>query len=222
MDPNATVLAYTWIDDSATCEDWLGVPEDVFHSRAYTTMNGLRMAEAVTQGWPRLQPGAGRVHLLGHSHGAGVATVAALALQQAAKQDPALNVLGKFTLLDSPEDNDASISDNNPIEIDGANFNWLTAQMGIARQVTLPGTTAAGSATVTGISTSTLVAGMGVAAGDGAGDDGGLGSRATADYAERRGDGGRVEPGSRSRRRRARYSWTATSRIMEPPTTTSS
>ena len=65
--------------------------------------------------------------------------------------------------MDSPEDNNAQISDNNPIDIDAANFNWLDlAQMAIARQVTLPGTTAAGSATVTGIDTSTLVAGMGV------------------------------------------------------------
>lgn len=164
VDPNATVLAYSWIDDSATCENWAGIPEDVFHSEAYTTMNGLRMAQALTQVLdPTYSQGLGRVHLLGHSHGARVATVAALALQQAAAQDASLDVVRQLTLLDSPEDNDADISDNNPIDIDAANFAWfLLAQLDIARTVVFTGTTTAGQSTVSGLNTTNLVVGMGV------------------------------------------------------------
>jgi hypothetical protein len=127
-------------------------------------MNGLRMAQAVTQALALdYSKGLGRVHLMGHSHGARVATVAALALQRAAAQGPSPSVAGQLTLVDSPEDNNALISDNDPIEIDAANFNWFElAQMAVARQMTLPGTTTAGSAIVTGINSSTLLAGMGV------------------------------------------------------------
>ncbi len=95
VDPKATVLAYTWIDDSATCEDWLGVPEDVFHSRAYTTMNGLRMAEAVTQALaPDYSQGLGRVHLLGHSHGAAGCDGSGLGLATGGQARPGPERLG--------------------------------------------------------------------------------------------------------------------------------
>jgi hypothetical protein len=164
-DPDATVLAYSWIDESATCTNWAGIPEDVFHSRAYTTMNGLRLAQALTQALaPGYDDGLGRVHLIGHSHGARVATVAALALQQAARQDADLDVLGQLTLLDSPEDDDAILADDNPVDIDAANFAWFElAQMDIARTVAGVGGTTAGSATVSGVDATYLVPGMGVA-----------------------------------------------------------
>ena len=70
-DPKATVLAYSWIDESATPAGFLDIPEDPFVSEAYTTMNGMRMAEALTTALaPNYDEGLGKVHLIGHSHGA--------------------------------------------------------------------------------------------------------------------------------------------------------
>jgi pimeloyl-ACP methyl ester carboxylesterase len=166
VDPNATVLAYSWIDDSATTT-FADIPEDVYHSEAYTVMNGMRMAAAVTQALdPNYYQGLGKVDLIGHSHGARVATVAAVALQQAGAKNPQDNVVGQLTLLDSPEDDNADNPELNPVEIDGANFDWsYLSQLNIARTVTLQSTTALDSATV-GVpdprQTANLVAGMGV------------------------------------------------------------
>jgi pimeloyl-ACP methyl ester carboxylesterase len=147
VDPNATVLAYSWIDQSATTTTF-SLPDDAYHSEAFTTMNGIRMAEAIAQALVPgyAQDGPGKVHLIGHSHGARVATVAALALQQAAAVNPAFNVVGQLTLLDSPEDNGAEFSKVNPlnpINIDAANFDWFyLAQLEIAQpgapSVTVP------------------------------------------------------------------------------------
>ena len=99
LDPNAIVLAYSWIDNSATESGDLNLDE-VYRSEAYTHLNGLRLANALQQAiaatfWTRFWP---KLHLIGHSHGSKVATVAALALQQAGKR------LGHLTILDSPED----------------------------------------------------------------------------------------------------------------------
>jgi pimeloyl-ACP methyl ester carboxylesterase len=172
VDHNATVLAYSWIDDSAT-EQTLKIPQDAYHSEAYTTMNGMRMAEAIMDALaPSYYRGLGKVHLIGHSHGARVATVAALALQQAAlnpsdPQDPRpqFDVVGQLTLLDSPEDTGAGhISPLNPINLDAANFDWfyLSQLHTTPAPNALTGTVANGQSTVSGVNTTSLFAGMGV------------------------------------------------------------
>jgi pimeloyl-ACP methyl ester carboxylesterase len=151
VDPQATVVAYSWIDNSATNNGTFGIPKNPEHSQAYTTMNGMRMAEAIVQALaPDYYQGLGKVHLIGHSHGARVATEAALALQQAGKISPQFDVVGQLTLFDSPENNHASTNDRNPIFIDAANYDWfLLAQLDIARNVTMPGSIAAGQTTLT-------------------------------------------------------------------------
>jgi hypothetical protein len=91
-DPGATVLGFSWIDDSATAYS----PFEGWRSEAKTDLDGQRLAAALGQ---LLVPGydasGGRIHLIGHSHGAKVATVAAIALEHPPAQ---------LTLLDSPED----------------------------------------------------------------------------------------------------------------------
>src|SRR5262249_893946 len=125
VDPNATVIAYSWIDDSAT-RTRARFPQNPEHSEGNTTMNGMRLAEGIMDVLsPDYYLGLGKVHLIGHSHGARVATEAALALQQAAKIKPQFNVVGQLTLFDSPENNDASTDDRNPIWIGAANFDWF-------------------------------------------------------------------------------------------------
>jgi pimeloyl-ACP methyl ester carboxylesterase len=122
VDPHATVLAYSWIDDSATATK-ADFPVHGYKSEAYTTLNGMRMAEAIMQALaPNYYKGLGKVHLIGHSHGARVATVAALTLQKAAAKNPQFDVVRQLTLLDSPENNTTAIE--NPVKIDAANFDW--------------------------------------------------------------------------------------------------
>jgi hypothetical protein len=90
-DPGAVVLAYSWIDDSATGPD----PLEAGRVAARTDLNGQRLAVALAQAEaPSFTTGGGQVHLIGHSFGAKVATVAALGLDPAPAQ---------LTLLDSPE-----------------------------------------------------------------------------------------------------------------------
>jgi hypothetical protein len=97
-DPNAVVLAYSWIDESATSGD----PLKSFLSEAYTSMNGGRLANALQTILPAtFSSGGGRLHLIGHSHGSKVATVAANFLAQLNNANFAVQHL---TLLDSPED----------------------------------------------------------------------------------------------------------------------
>ena len=166
VDPTAAILVYSWIDESAT-ETFAKYPESVYTSEGYTTMNGMRMAEALTQAVaPGYANGTGQVHLIGHSHGARVATVAALALQDGAEASNTRNIAGQLTLLDSPEDNQAYNHLNDPIDIDGANFDWFyLSQLHIARTVDLTGTVAANGIDVTVPSTANLVPGMGVSVG---------------------------------------------------------
>src|SRR5262249_42864244 len=86
LDPNAVVLAYTWIDDSATsnASTWYGVPTQGFKSEARTTLNGQRLAVALEQvlgtdaQFHEVQNGQsqGKLQLIGHSHGSKVVTVA--------------------------------------------------------------------------------------------------------------------------------------------------
>jgi hypothetical protein len=95
--PATTVLAFSWLDDSATAPS----ATDAWKSEAHTDLNGQRLATALGQALAPGFAGAGdRLHLIGNGHGAKVATVAAIALEQPPEQ---------LTLLDSPEDGVASL-----------------------------------------------------------------------------------------------------------------
>lgn len=97
-DPKAVVLAYSWIDQSAADDLY-----DVYKSEAYTSQNGLTLAHAVETALPTgFHDAGGTLHVIGHSHGSKVATVATVALEQTGKPD---YQVGHLTLLDSPEDN---------------------------------------------------------------------------------------------------------------------
>jgi hypothetical protein len=98
QDPNAVVLAYSWIDDSATDSGSLNLDE-VYASEAYTHVNGIRLANALQAA---IAPSfwnthTGLLRLIGHSHGSKVATVAALTLQQSGHR------VAHLTILDAPE-----------------------------------------------------------------------------------------------------------------------
>ncbi|MBM4023283.1 MAG: VCBS repeat-containing protein [Planctomycetes bacterium] len=97
-DPNAVVIAFSWIDESATTSVFSAYP-----SEARTYRNGLRLAEAITEllgldsGVTLGDVGAPKVHVMGHSHGSKVATVAAAALRRSNQ------VVQQLSVLDSPE-----------------------------------------------------------------------------------------------------------------------
>ena len=96
-DQSATVLMYSWVDQSSTDTSALAAsaPE-----RA-TEVNGHRMATAIDQTLAAgFSNNGGQIHLIGHSFGANVATTAALALATPPRQ---------LTLFDSPEVNLARI-----------------------------------------------------------------------------------------------------------------
>lgn len=98
QDPHAVVLAWSWIDDSATDSGDLNLDE-VYASEAYTHVNGMRLAnaleEAIAPSFWNAQTGLLRI--IGHSHGSKVATVAALTLQQRGRR------VAHLTILDAPE-----------------------------------------------------------------------------------------------------------------------
>ncbi|MEM7480148.1 MAG: hypothetical protein AAF481_03145 [Acidobacteriota bacterium] len=101
LDSNTIVLGYSWIDDSSTIDSSFVDLDFVYRSEAYTSVNGLRLASALEQ---TLAPSfwttpGNRLHLVGHSHGSKVATVATLALQNNGKR------VHHLTTLDSPESN---------------------------------------------------------------------------------------------------------------------
>jgi len=98
LDPDAIVLAYSWIDDSATESGDLNLDE-VYASEAYTHVNGIRLANALEQAITSSFWNAdnGLLRLIGHSHGSKVATVAALTLQQWGRP------VAHLTVLDSPD-----------------------------------------------------------------------------------------------------------------------
>ena len=107
-DTNAVVLAYSWIDDSATpAIDWEDPDalNDVYLSEAYTNINGLRLADAITQAVSEDSWKNAAIHLIGHSHGSKVVTTAALALQMGG------NPIHHLTICDSPE-SDATLIAN--------------------------------------------------------------------------------------------------------------
>ncbi len=109
FDEDATILAYSWIDDSATDSGILNL-EEVYASEAYTHLNGIRLANALLDAIvPSFFANGGQVHLLGHSHGSRVSTVAAMTLQE--RGLPATHL----SILDSPED-------EMPLEANGANL----------------------------------------------------------------------------------------------------
>ena len=90
-DPGATILMYSWIDQSATVDSAFSAsaPE-----RA-TEVNGHRFATGLDEILaPDFTAAGGVVHLIGHSFGANVATTTALALDRPPRQ---------LTLFDSPE-----------------------------------------------------------------------------------------------------------------------
>ena len=130
-DPAAVVLAYSWLDESATVgviSSLDALTGDVNLSEAHTTQNGLRLAAAVGQAVAPSFADTGRVHLLGHSHGSKVATVAAAELARlgtAAEQ---------LTILDSPEDTLTQ-------KFEAANFNWFfLRQLAVTRDPAAGGT----------------------------------------------------------------------------------
>jgi hypothetical protein len=103
-DLNAVVLAYSWIDQSGTSGGGAISPTNpapalgAAQSESYTQLNGLRMAEAIQAALsPNFFANQGLLHLMGHSHGSKVATVAALALQVAGVP------VTQLTTFESPE-----------------------------------------------------------------------------------------------------------------------
>jgi hypothetical protein len=110
LEPNAVVLAYSWIDDSATGGSLLDLV-DVYRSEAYTNLNGIRLANALEQAIaPSFWTADGcSLRLIGHSHGAKVVTVAALTLQHRGRP------VSHLTTLDAPETESA-------LALNGANL----------------------------------------------------------------------------------------------------
>ena len=94
------VLGFSWIDDSATGGSYTdNTYLEVYQSEAYTTINGLRLSNAIQDAvapsfWTT--PGS-TLHIIGHSHGSKVATVATLDLQLRGLP------VNQLTILDSPE-----------------------------------------------------------------------------------------------------------------------
>lgn len=109
-DPKAVVLAYSWIDDSATTSTAdNAIPEQAYLSEALTNINGFRMAAAIQQALGSHFDG--KLHLMGHSHGSKVATLAAVALTQEGRK------VDQLTTFDSPE---IAATD----ELNASNFLW--------------------------------------------------------------------------------------------------
>jgi len=148
-DPAAIVLAYSWIDLSATSslsgesglEGIVRSLAEVGQSESRTQWAGLMLAEALEQA---ISPafygdfGKGLLHVLGHSHGAKVATVATLELGD-------FFPVSQLTLFESPETGPVKphfLINELPLGIPGVgggeNFVWrflqeLEATSGISR-----------------------------------------------------------------------------------------
>lgn len=121
MNPNATLLCYSWLDDSATVDS--DDPQD-YQSEANTHINGIRLANALQEAINlSFFLNGGSLHLIGHSHGSKVCTVAALRLQQAGF--PA----ARLTLLDSPEYGAGGDDDGEPGPLDDNGANLLGAYL---------------------------------------------------------------------------------------------
>lgn len=96
-DPYAAIFIYSWIDDSATSTNPLG------QRRAYarTTQHGRKMAMAIENALsPQFREHGGEIHLVGHSFGARVASIAATELEAPPRH---------LTILDAPDTGMVSI-----------------------------------------------------------------------------------------------------------------
>ncbi|WP_435021778.1 FG-GAP repeat domain-containing protein [Tundrisphaera sp. TA3] len=123
IDPQAVVLAYTWIDDSGTSS--ITNPNV---SEAATVLNGERLADGLRTVLGSQEAFGGEIQLIGHSHGSKVATVAAVSL--ATKAVPGTFDVRQLTTLDSPEDL-SEVSNT----LGATNFNWYYLQdLNIGRQ----------------------------------------------------------------------------------------
>lgn len=90
-DPHAVVLAYSWLDDAATGR-FLLAQRNAF---AHTDLHGRWLAEALMQATcDDFIANAGRIHLIGHSYGARVVTLAAIYMSKKPQQ---------ITIFDSPD-----------------------------------------------------------------------------------------------------------------------
>lgn len=116
-DPKAIVLAYSWIDDSATSNLVGSLPAGAYLSEAYTSMNGYRLATALQAALPgTFNADGGKLHVIGHSHGSKVATVATGLLD---RTNNANFEVAHLTILDSPEDGSFLVR-----QVDAANNLW--------------------------------------------------------------------------------------------------
>jgi hypothetical protein len=104
QNPGAIVLGFSWIDDSATSSTDISNLTEVYQSEAHTNIAGIRLANALDQVLAKdfWKNPNNRLHLIGHSHGAKVATVAAQLLQQRHSNDLKKGS-DHLTTLDSPE-----------------------------------------------------------------------------------------------------------------------
>ena len=130
-DPNAAVLAYSWIDDSATAvSSYTGIPEDAYLSEAKTTLNGERLAVGLEQVLGSEAQFHGKLQLIGHSHGSKVVTTAAVALTDASTPI----TVNQLTILDSPESSNTDLG-YALAELGASNNNWYFLQdLNINRQ----------------------------------------------------------------------------------------
>ncbi len=133
-DPNAAVLAYTWLDNSATSAASVTikglpfqVPLDAYKSEAMTTLNGERLAVGLEQALGSQTHFGGQLQLIGHSHGSKVATVAAVALTHDTVDPLHVNQL---TILDSPESNSGALGTVgfSLAKLGATNDNWYFLQ----------------------------------------------------------------------------------------------
>ncbi len=89
--PHAVVLVYSWLDDAATGRFMLAQRR----AFAHTDLHGRLLAESLEQALgASFSDGGGRIHLIGHSYGARVAVLGALAMQRRPAQ---------VTIFDSPD-----------------------------------------------------------------------------------------------------------------------
>jgi hypothetical protein len=137
VDPKATILAYSWVDESATIGyNSVGFPINGYASEGLTFQAGLDLAVGLHEALAStFTTNSGAVHLIGHSHGSRVVSVAALALQEIAVASKTTSPVKQVTILDSPED-------YGTYRDDVANFNWFfLSQLQLGRDpLNTPGT----------------------------------------------------------------------------------
>jgi len=90
-DPHSVVLVYSWLDAAATNRFVLAQRNASARTGLYGGQLALGLEQALDE---QFLEGSGRIHLIGHSYGARVATVAAVELDKAPRH---------LTLLDVPD-----------------------------------------------------------------------------------------------------------------------